>query len=211
MFTGIIEDVGSVKSKASDRLAVQTRLDGIKAGDSVSIDGVCLTATRIDSKKTATIVYFDFSPETVSKTSIAGLRPGSKVNIERALRVGDRLGGHFVTGHIEAVGKVISSVKKGNSLIIEVSLPENLGKYVINKGSIAVDGVSLTVVNAGRGYFTVSIIPHTSAKTTIISKKPGEKVNIETDVMAKYAENIFNESQKSSLTMEKLKKNGFIA
>ena len=211
MFTGIIEDIGVVKSVDPKGLVIGTKLDGIKTGDSVSIDGVCLTATRIDSKKASSTVYFDYTPETVSKTSIGGLRSGSKINIERALKIGDRLGGHFVTGHIEAVGKIMSSVKKGNSLIIEVSLPEQLGKYVINKGSIAVDGVSLTVASAGKGYFIVSVIPHTSAKTTINSKKRGDKVNIETDVMAKYAENIFNESQKSSLTIEKLKKNGFIA
>ena len=210
MFTGIIEDVSVIRSAASNKLALDTKLDGIKTGDSVSVDGVCLTVTRIDSKKGKSAVYFDFSPETISKTTISRMKAGSKVNIERALKVGDRLGGHFVTGHIEAVGSIFSRVKKGNSMILDVSLPDNLGRYVINKGSVAIDGVSLTVVSSARGYVTVSVIPHTFAKTSLLSKKIGDKVNIETDVMAKYAENIFNESQRSSLTMEKLKKNGFI-
>ena len=109
MFTGIIEDIGVIKSVTSNRLAIETKLDSIKTGDSISVDGVCLTVTRIDIKKGLSSVYFDFSPETVSKTGIRGLETGSKVNIERALKIGDRLGGHFVTGHIEAVGKLLSS------------------------------------------------------------------------------------------------------
>jgi riboflavin synthase len=209
MFTGIIEDIGTIKAKKNSRLTLATSLKDAKIGDSVAVNGVCLTVTRISDTGKYSILYFDFSPETVSKTTIGKLAVGESVNIERALKVGDRLGGHFITGHVEAVGQVISKTNKGNSLIYKISLPKHLNKYVIAKGSISIDGISLTVVEIGQNYFTVAIIPHTMKETTLKDKKNGDLVNIETDMMAKYAENIFNESSKEHLTVEKLKKSGF--
>jgi len=206
MFTGIIEDVGKVSEMSSSMLSVETNLDGIKPGDSVSVNGICLTVTKIFPK----MLNFDFSPETSSATNISKLKRGDNVNLERALKIGDRLGGHFVTGHVEATGKILSRSSKGNSVLLEISSPPALAKYIVGRGSVAIDGVSLTVANVGGGYFAVTIIPYTSDKTTLKFKKTGDFVNIETDVIAKYAESVFNESQKSSLTVDKLKNAGFL-
>ncbi len=205
MFTGIVEDIGEIVEKSAGKLKIRTALREIKPGDSISVNGTCLTVIEINSKG----LSFDFSPETGSITFIGKLGEGDKVNIERALKMGDRLGGHFISGHIEAIGKILSIKKEDNSVVFEITLPKELNKYVINKGSIAVDGVSLTVVRAWDGFFTVTVIPHTLKQSTLGFRKTGDSVNIETDLMAKYAEKIFIESEKTGISVEKLKKYGF--
>ncbi|MCX5782821.1 MAG: riboflavin synthase [Elusimicrobia bacterium] len=211
MFTGIIEDIGKIRKISSGKLSVETKLDDIKIGDSISVNGVCLTVIEVRRSKDFSVIVFDFSPETSSKTNIGKLKIGSKVNLERAVKIGDRLGGHFITGHIETASKIKSIKKEDNSSVFEISLPKELNKYVVNKGSITVDGVSLTIVKSENECFSVSIVPHTMEKTTFNNKKVGDLINIETDMMAKYSEKISNENSKTTLTKEKLYISGFIS
>jgi len=206
MFTGIIEDVGKIEKISINTLKITTCLGQINEGDSVAVNGICLTVTR-SGKGT---IEFDFSPETVSRTSISGLSTRAHVNLERALKMGDRLGGHMVSGHVEAVGKTLAITTAGNSFIYRFSLPRQLEKYVVAKGSIAVDGISLTVAETGSGYFTAAVIPHTVSATNLQYKKTGDSVNLETDIMARHVEKILNKGGSQSITEELLKENGYL-
>ena len=186
MFTGIIEKTGVVSSLEGKKLTLQARFHKISLGESVAVNGCCLTVV---SKKEGRLV-FDLSEETLQKTNLGQLKKGSKVNLERSLRAGDRLGGHFVLGHVDAVGKIISLKRLKSSLIMIVSFPQDLRPYMVEKGSVAVDGISLTLYNLEKTSFKVSIIPHTETYTSLHQKKVGDFVNLETDILAKYVQGL---------------------
>jgi len=191
MFTGIIEGLGKIekfdkntktRSEARMKINLGKMAQGLRVGDSVAINGVCLTAINI----TKGIAEFEMVGETIKKTNLGRLESGDKVNIERSLKVGDRLEGHFVLGHVDGSGTILKINKQPNQIQIWIELPKKLTKYVAEKGSITVDGISLTVVDKIKNKFSVSIIPHTMQVTNLGLKKIGDKVNIETDVLGKY-------------------------
>ena len=191
MFTGIIEGLGNIVSfdkKTNNRSAAKMKINigkiakGLKIGDSVAINGVCLTAVSISKE----ITEFEMVGETIKKTNLGFLKRGDKVNIERSLKIGERLEGHFVLGHVDDIGIISKIEKQSNQIQIWITLPKELSKHVIKKGSITVDGISLTVVNVLKNQFSVSIIPHTMQITNLSYKKVGDKVNIETDILGKY-------------------------
>ncbi|MFH1715316.1 MAG: riboflavin synthase [Elusimicrobiota bacterium] len=202
MFTGLIEDIGIIKNKGNGTLSIDTELDGIKLGDSVSVNGVCLTASNVDKN----IISFDVMPETIERTTLKKINIRDKVNLERALVYGGRVGGHLVSGHVEDVG-VIQSIKiKNNARIVTVVCSYRLMNNIFQKGSIAIDGISLTVTETGNNYFKVSIIPETWNNTILCEKKIGAKVNIETDYTTKKKE----DKKNSRITGSFLKENGFV-
>ena len=191
MFTGIIEGLGKIirfDKKTSNRSAAKMKIKldkivkGLKIGDSVAINGVCLTAINISKD----VAEFEMVDETIQKTNLGSLQSGNKVNIERSLKVGERLEGHFVLGHVDGVGIISKMEKQPNQIKIWIKVPKELSKYIIEKGSVTVDGISLTVVDVIKNEFSVSIIPHTMKITNLSSKKVGDKVNIETDILGKY-------------------------
>lgn len=205
MFTGIVEELGEIlalqHAKESIVLVIKGNkvLEDLKEGDSIAVNGVCLTVVGISS----TAFHADVMPETLRKTNLYELKKGDKVNLERALPVGGRLGGHFVSGHIDGTGIIISEKREGNAQIKLISAPEQVIRYVVAKGSIAVDGVSLTVVNVQKNSFSVSLIPHTAKFTTLGYKKPGDKVNLEADLLGKYIEKILlNADDENSFLLE---------
>jgi riboflavin synthase len=191
MFTGIVEDVGSIRSvtvrNRSSVLEIETGLSDIKISDSICISGICLTVVQI----TAAVFMVEVSPETLSKTTLRGIKPRRRVNLERALTVGGRLGGHFVSGHIDQIGTVRKKTPRGKFNILEIAYPPELERYIVPKGSIAIDGVSLTVVDNRKGMFTISLIPYTLQHTTIGDLRIGDSVNLEVDILAKYVEKSF--------------------
>jgi riboflavin synthase len=191
MFTGIVEGIGTVNkiSKITkNRSAIEMTIDlgkqvkGLKIGQSVALNGVCLTATKLSKSK----CIFEMIEETTKKTYLGNLKVGGVVNIERSLKAGDRLEGHFVLGHVDGVGKIKKILKKPKEVQIHFEVPKNLAKYVVKKGSIAIDGISLTVVDIKKTLASVSLIPHTIEITNFHTKKVGDKVNIETDILGKY-------------------------
>ncbi len=191
MFTGIIEGLGSIvmfDKKTSNRSAAKMKIKldkiakGLKVGDSVAINGVCLTAVNISKG----ITEFEMIGETIKKTNLGSLERGDQVNIERSLKVGERLEGHFVLGHVDGVGIISKIEKQTNQVQIWIKIPKEISKHVIKKGSITVDGISLTIVDKLKDQFSVSIIPHTMQVTNLGYKKIGDKVNIETDILGKY-------------------------
>jgi riboflavin synthase len=190
MFTGIIEGLGAVSAirpgGQGKRLAVEADFDlnQTKIGDSICVSGACLTAVKIDGRH----FEVDISPETLQMTTFSQAKVGQRVNIERALRLSDRIDGHLVSGHIDGVGKIRQRETLGNAIIVTIEIPESLARYMISKGSVAVDGISLTVNTCDAGSFSVSIIPHTAKLTTIGYKNKGDSVNIETDMLGKYVE-----------------------
>ncbi|HOC31280.1 MAG TPA: riboflavin synthase [Armatimonadota bacterium] len=196
MFSGIIEELGRVRSITpvgeALRLCVTAAevSQGVKVSDSVAVNGVCLTVTDVSPQT----VSFDVIPETLSKTSLGQLEPGSPVNLERALCVGDRLGGHFVQGHVDATGEVINVYTEGEWYMITVRAPEEVRPYLIPHGSISMDGVSLTVARLSGDEFTVALIPHTLKLTNLGDKKPGDLVNLEGDMIGKYVLTLIRES-----------------
>ncbi|WP_030560517.1 riboflavin synthase [Streptomyces aureocirculatus] len=192
MFTGIVEELGEVTAVENLHDASRFRLrgpvvtDGAKHGDSIAVNGVCLTVVTLDGDEFTA----DVMAETLDRSSLGALVPGSKVNLERPTAVGARLGGHIVQGHVDGTGTLVDRKASENWEIVKVSLPGPLARYVVEKGSITVDGVSLTVVDAGPDYFTISLIPTTLALTTLGSKQPGDPVNLEVDIVAKYVERL---------------------
>lgn len=188
MFTGMIEELGRVEAmKNGDlRIAAKTVLKGTKLGDSISVNGACLTVTRLTKDGFSVHVV----PETFRRTDLGALKPGSPVNLERALAAGQRMGGHMVQGHVDGTGTIAAITKEKNALLIRFTAPGKILRYVVEKGFIAIDGVSLTVVRVdGRG-FTVTLIPFTRTHTVLGSKRVGHHANLEIDVMAKYAERL---------------------
>ncbi len=188
MFTGIVLEMGTVSSVEArgtvTRLGIRSeevvRDAGI--GDSIAVNGVCLTVTSIEHG----VMHFDLSAETLRASNIGSLRRGERVNLEPALRPSDRLGGHFVTGHIDGVGRIRGKNRRGETIEIEIEAPGEVLQYVVKKGSIAIDGISLTVVDVSAGAFKVVIIPHTERVTTIGMKGAGDTVNLEADILGKY-------------------------
>lgn len=194
MFTGIVEELGTVATRDGSRLRINCSnvLDGASIGDSTAVNGCCLTIVAFDAA--AGWWEADVSDETFNRTNLGALSAGDPVNLERPVRLEDRLGGHLVQGHVDAVGEVVVGVPD-----LQVRMPSNLLRYVVEKGSITVDGISLTVVKPLDDGFTVAVIPHTAAVTTLGHKGPGSPVNLEVDVMAKYTERLI-EAQLASLT-----------
>jgi riboflavin synthase len=212
MFSGIIEETGQIKnlSKRGSSLEITVKaskiLEDLKVGDSVNIDGTCQTA--IKTHKNEFVV--EAVEETLEKTTFQNLKIGQIVNLERAIKASDRLGGHILTGHIDCKGKIDSIENKNGSYIFEISLPEVNLKYLVEKGSIAVDGISLTIVGIKPKSFTVSVIPHTIKNTNFSLKKIGDEVNIELDIIGKYIEKMIgSRSAQSKITEERLKKLGW--
>lgn len=221
MFTGIIEGLGTIvrirSSGQGKRLTIDADylLDQTKTGDSIAVSGACLTAVVVSGKH----FEVDVSPETLEKTTFCKAKTGDRVNLERALRLSDRIDGHLVSGHIDGVGSVKQRKRTGNAIIVVIGVPEFLSRYMITKGSVAVDGISLTINNRASDCFDVSVIPHTEKLTTIGFKKVGDYVNIETDMIGKYIENfiaeksvndIKKETGQPSFDMQFLAKTGFI-
>ena len=192
MFTGIIEDVGQVyrwrMRRGAGVLTLTTRLPlgGMKIGSSLAVNGVCLTVVA----KAARRVTVDVSPETIKRTSFSGLKAGDPVNLERPLRLNDRLGGHLVTGHVDGVGVVEGIKKQGKFTCYSFRVLAALGRLLLPKGSVAVDGISLTVNDCGRRYFSVAVIPHTLERTNLRPRRLGDKVNVETDLIGKYIQKL---------------------
>ena len=193
MFTGIVEEAGSIEKIQSGRKAITltVRADkaagGLKIGGSLAVNGCCLTATKI-SRGGRKLVQFDLLQETWRRTGFQFLKAGSLVNLERPLRADGEFGGHFVTGHIDGVGKIIRWERSGADHVLEIAAPENVMRYVVEKGSIAIDGISLTVAGVRQKSFQVWIIPHTFAVTALRGQKVGGRVNLEADLLGKYAE-----------------------
>jgi riboflavin synthase len=215
LFTGIIEELGTVKRVQNGRdssvltIGAKRVLQDTKIGDSISTNGVCLTVTDMGSD------YFmaDVMAETLRRSSLGQLKVGSAVNLERALTLSSRLGGHLVSGHIDGTGKIVKFQPEDTAVWITVSASSSLLRYIVEKGSIAIDGVSLTVASVTEQDFSVSIIPHTGAETILLQKKTGDMVNLECDMIAKYAEKLLNRpSQKANQTQiseDFLKEHGF--
>jgi riboflavin synthase len=215
MFTGLIEEIGEIKSiekgAKSARITIKSDkvLQEIKLGDSICTNGVCLTVTEF----TGNTFSVDVMAETVRSSNLGKLKSGSKVNLERALRLSDRLGGHMVSGHIDGIGTIVELQNEENATWVSVETTKDILKYIVHKGSITIDGISLTVAYVDESIFKVSIIPHTKGETTLVIKKIGDEVNLESDMMAKYVEKLLKYGevsvQKKSINMDFLKENGF--
>ncbi|OYT73858.1 MAG: riboflavin synthase [Chloracidobacterium sp. CP2_5A] len=213
MFTGLIEEVGRVTRldrRASGGVvcvAAQTVMEGAKLGDSIAVNGVCLTVTSL----TASGFTADASEETLRVSNLGELQPGDGVNLERALAVGARLGGHIVQGHVDAVGRFLARRPSGNSVLMRFGFPPEIGRYLVHKGSVAVDGVSLTVAALGDDWFEIAVIPTTLDWTTLPRLKPGAAVNLEADVLAKHVERLLHYTSPTAprLTAERLRELGY--
>ena len=194
MFTGIIEETGTVETieHRRDGIALTIRAGnaarGLKTGGSLAVNGCCLTATKIATRGKSRLVRFDLLHETWRRTNFQFLKTGSPVNLERPLRAGGELGGHFVTGHIDGTGKISRWERPGADHVLDIAAPANVRRYMIEKGSIAIDGISLTVANVHKNGFRVWIIPHTFEVTNLRERKVGDAVNLEADLLGKYAE-----------------------
>jgi len=193
MFTGIVEERGEVLSVAEGRLTVlcRTAAEGTSVGDSISVNGVCLTAVEASRER----LGFDLAPETLARSSLGNLRPGEPVNLERPVTLASRLGGHLMQGHVDGLGTVEEVEFAGDGATMRIRPAPGLQRYVVEKGSIAVDGVSLTVAGTQDGTFSVALIPHTLSATALGDRRPGDTVNLEVDVIAKYVERLVEASQ----------------
>ncbi len=207
MFTGIVEEIGVVREATHDRLTVKACkvLEGTKVGDSIAVNGVCLTVVSLENHDFSVNVM----PETLRCTNLGRLHYNDQVNLERALVVGGRLGGHFVLGHVDDTGEVMDVTSEETARIIRISTPAKIRSYIINKGFITVDGVSLTIIGLDDSSFVVSLVAYTMEHTTLEGKRPGDVVNLEADVVAKYIEGI-EERKRQSLNLEFLREYGFI-
>ena len=190
MFTGIVEEVGTVTQLEGYRMSVGAMqvMDGLKLGDSMAVNGACLTVVALGAKGFSV----DLSPETLRRTSLGDLAPGKSVNLERPLAVSDRLGGHIVQGHVDATGRLTSSKPEADCVMLRIRCPKRLMGYIVEKGFITVDGISLTVVKKDTASFTLSVIPYTLEHTNLKDKLPGDRVNLESDIVAKYIESLLD-------------------
>ena len=190
MFTGIVEETGSVARLEPRRLTVKAEkvLEGLKLGDSISINGTCLTVVELGPQTFSA----DLAPETLRRTSLGSLAEGGVVNLERAVAVGDRIGGHIVQGHVDGTGRITSIRPEEDCVIIRVRAPKRLMPYIVEKGFVAIDGISLTVVKRGSSSFTLSVIPYTRQYTNLRVKAVGDQVNLEADIVAKYVESLIS-------------------
>lgn len=215
MFTGLVEEIGTVQSvlkgpkSAVITIKAKKVLENVRLGDSIATNGVCLTVTDFSSDS----FQVDVMAETMRKSNLNKLSPGSKVNLERALMLGDRLGGHFVSGHIDGVGIIKDFKREDNAIWASITAPRDILKYVVYKGSIAIDGISLTVAYVDHEIFKVSVIPHTKEVTTLLHKNIGDEVNLEADMIGKYVERFLSFKEESpagsKIDMEFLSKHGF--
>ena len=219
MFTGLVEELGKVRAVSrgahSIRLTVGAEkiLADVKLGDSIAVDGACLTVVAFDRHN----FTVDIMPETYDRTTLSSRKPGDFVNLERTLRLGDRLGGHIVSGHIDTTGTIVSVTPRDIANIFRIQVPRKLGAFIIPQGSVAVDGVSLTIVNCGEDWFEVSLIPHTWDMTVLSRKQAGDLVNVETDVLGKYVQRMLHHDGTSvetptgsAIDSEFLLKHGFM-
>lgn len=211
MFTGIIEDLGNIEATEKKGGILRIRIKsnifiGQKIGDSIAINGACLTISNLKSM----VAGFDVIEETLGKTNLASLKCGDKVNLERALKVGDRVGGHFVTGHIDCVAKILEKRREAGNYLLRVALEKENARYVVEKGSIALDGISLTVAAVTKDSFSVYLIPHTVKNTTLAFRDIGNALNCEFDMLGKYALDQSKRKEESSrITEEFLRQKGF--
>ncbi len=212
MFTGIVEEVGKVKSISNGVLQIEANkvLEDVHTGDSIAVNGICLTVTSF----TAHSFQADVMPETIRRTSLNELKLGSPVNLERAMAVGSRFGGHIVSGHIDGTGRIVSLKEEKNAVLMKIAADSSLLRYIVEKGSVALDGISLTVAAVTDRDFTVSLIPHTRQVTNLSAKGEGSTINIENDVVGKYVEKLLKPAEaedksSGSVTMELLLSNGF--
>lgn len=216
MFTGIIEEKGVIKqiqqvSKQAIQLTIGSTkvIEDVHIGDSIAVNGICLTVTNFSSGA----FQLDVMPETIKATSLDTLKVGASVNLERAMAGNGRFGGHFVSGHVDGVGRVVKKRRQENAIYYDIEIPEALSSLLLLKGSIAVDGISLTVFGVSENTFTISLIPHTVSETILGGKSQGDIVNIECDMLAKYVQNMLNQQfqfNKDELTLGFLKNNGFM-
>ena len=224
MFTGLVQDIGTLEQVrhgsggATLRISSAFDVADLDLGESIAVSGVCLTVTGTwDGGFDA-----DASPETMARSTLGELRPGARVHLERALRVGDRLGGHFVSGHVDATGRVTSSNRKGNSVVVRFAVDSSIDRYLVEKGSVCVDGVSLTINGVGSGWFELAIIPHTATATRLSDLRTGDRVNVEVDILGKYVESLLGagtnlpanskdrEAEKSGISLEMLTAQGYV-
>ncbi|MBF1134456.1 MAG: riboflavin synthase [[Eubacterium] brachy] len=210
MFTGIIEEVGKIKNIQDGTnykltIAASKILEDIHLGDSIAVNGICLTAIKWDNGS----FTVDVMRETLERTSLHRLRAGSFVNLERALAANGRFGGHIVSGHIDGTGEIINIRRDANAVWYKIKTSEKIMEFIIEKGSIAIDGISLTVAKVDRSAFYVSVIPHTLENTILLSKKPGDIVNLENDIVGKYIKSFTDKNSNSTLCESFLKSNGF--
>ena len=192
MFTGIVEEVGVVAKISGNAMTVRaSKVTGdLKLGDSIAVNGACLTAVSCGRNEFSV----DLTPETMRRTSLGQLSVGRPVNLERALLASDRMGGHIVQGHVDGTGRVMSTKPEGDSIIFRIRVPKRLNRYIVEKGFVAVDGISLTVVKRGASSFTMAVIPYTLNNTNLASLSVGDRVNLEADILAKYIESLLDRS-----------------
>ncbi|AXI08362.1 riboflavin synthase [Oceanobacillus zhaokaii] len=216
MFTGIVEEKGTVKRVHQVSMqAVQLTIDSkvvvkdVEIGDSIAVNGICLTVTDFNANS----FQVDAMPETLKATTLHELRTGSSVNLERAMAANGRFGGHFVSGHVDGIGEIVAKYKKENAIYYEIKIQEELAKFLLHKGSITVDGISLTLFAVSKDTFTISLIPHTASETILGSKGKGDIVNIECDMLAKYVQNMLHNEYtqpKEGINQTFLVNNGFM-
>ncbi|MDD6331208.1 MAG: riboflavin synthase [Clostridium sp.] len=216
MFTGIIEETGTVKKMISEQISGSIEikadhvLEGTNIGDSIAVNGVCLTVTHIQKDGFTA----DVMAETLRKTNLGSLPIGGRVNLERAMSAGGRFGGHIVSGHIDGTGTIQSLNREGNAVWVTIAAPASILHLIVMKGSIAIDGISLTVAYVDDSVFKVSVIPHTGEETTLLTRKPGDVVNLENDIVGKYVERLLTpytepKQTESAITMDFLREHGF--
>ena len=196
MFTGIVEEVGVVAKISEKALTVRASkvTEDLKLGDSIAVNGACLTAVGFgeSGERGGNAFSVDLSPETMRRTALGDLSQGSSVNLERALMASDRMGGHIVQGHVDGTGRVMSTKPEGDSIIFRIRVPKRLNRYIVEKGFVAVDGISLTVVKRGASSFTLAVIPYTLDNTNFAALSVGDRVNLEADILAKYVESLLD-------------------
>ncbi len=212
MFTGIIEEVGSIRhirmgsASCVVTVAASRVLEDVRIGDSIAVNGTCLTVCRFDGNSFSA----DVMPETMRRTNLGRLSPGDRVNLERAMAANGHFGGHIVSGHIDGTGTVSALRREDNAVWVTIAADRDLLRYIVQKGSIAIDGISLTVARVTDGNFSVSVIPHTGEETTLLHKTPGDIVNLECDVIAKYVEKLLGKAERGGISAQFLADHGFI-
>ncbi len=217
MFTGIVEEIGKMQSLKSHgemtklKIKAEKVIEDLELGDSIATNGVCLTVTEFDQNSFTA----DVMPETVKKTNLRNLKPGSKINLERAMTPTKRMGGHLVTGHIDGVGTLVEKKKDHQALIYTFNVSKALSRYMVEKGSIAIDGVSLTIIDVEEEWFSIGLIPHSADQTILGSANKGDEVNLEVDIIAKYVEKLLGKKEEvqdesnSGLSLENLRELGY--
>lgn len=212
MFTGIVEEIGTVQGIQNGAascvltVAAETVTSDVHIGDSIAVNGTCLTVCRADAHSFSA----DVMPETMRRTNLGSLKRGSRVNLERAMPANGRFGGHIVSGHIDGTGTVRELKPEGNAVWVTVSAGAEILRYIVEKGSVAIDGISLTAARVTERDFAVSVIPHTAQETVLLSRKPGDTVNLECDIIAKYTEKLLKPQKTGGVTAELLMRHGFL-